>query len=360
MKILDKYLIKQFVQTIIFGLFAFTVIFVVIDAMENLDDFIDQSVPALKILHFYFVFSPDIIKLMTPVAVLFAALFTAGKAASSSELTAMRSSGMSIYRFMAPFLVTTLVISLFSIYFGGYLVPMANKTKIKIEQTYLKKGFEYSESNIYFQDSKTRIVSLGYFNSGTNSASRVSIQTFNNNDLTQMKSRIDVPKLTYDTLSNIWIATNGVERLFGNDKQQAIYFDTLKIGYLNFRPSDLAKKQIKQQEMNLSELGELIKTQERTGNDPTSTLIEYHSRIAFAFTSLIVVLFGLPISANRRKGGLAIQVGISILATFIYLVFMKVSQAFGKNGALEPFLTAWFANLFFLAGAIVSIIKIRY
>ncbi|MEJ2493511.1 MAG: LptF/LptG family permease [Ignavibacteriaceae bacterium] len=360
MKILDKYLIKQFIQTVIFGLFAFTLLFVVINAMENLDDFIDQNVPTLKVIHFYLVFSPEIIKLMTPVAVLFAALFTAGKAASNSELTAMRSSGMSIFRFMLPFLIATFVISVFSVYFGGYLVPMANKTKTQIEQLYLKKGFNYSESNIYFQDSRTRIISIGFFNSSTNTASRVSIQTFNNNDLTQMLSRIDAPKLSYDSLSNIWIASNGVERFFSNANQQVKYFDTLKINYLNFRPEELAKKQIKPEEMNLAELNELIKTQERTGNDPTSTLIEYHSRIAFAFTSLIIVLFGLPISANRRKGGLAVQVGISILATFIYLVFMKVSQAFGKNGALEPLLTAWFANLFFLAAAIISIIKLRY
>ena len=112
--------------------------------------------------------------------------------------------------------------------------------------------------------------------------------------------------------------------------------------------------------MNLDELDELIQSQERTGNDPTATLIEYHSRYAFAFTSLIVVLFGLPISANKRKGGLAVQVGISILVTFIYLVFIKISQAFGKNGALDPLLTAWFANIFFMAAAIISLIKVRY
>ncbi|HRP94112.1 MAG TPA: LptF/LptG family permease, partial [Ignavibacteriaceae bacterium] len=53
MKIIDKYLIKQFIQTIAFGLLGFTIIFIVIDAMENLDDFIDQSVPALKIIHYY-------------------------------------------------------------------------------------------------------------------------------------------------------------------------------------------------------------------------------------------------------------------------------------------------------------------
>ena len=107
-----------------FGLLAFTIIFIVIDAMENLDDFIDQDLPALEILYYYFVFSPEIVKLMTPVAVLFAALFTAAKASNLNELTAMRASGMSIYRFMVPFLVITVIISIASIYFGGYLVPI--------------------------------------------------------------------------------------------------------------------------------------------------------------------------------------------------------------------------------------------
>ena len=339
---------------------AFTVIFIVVDAMENLDDFIDQNLPAYEIFHYYFVFAPEIIKLITPVAVLFAALFTAGKASNLSELTAMRASGMSMYRFMTPFIITTILISILSLYFGGYLVPMANKTKVHIEQVYLKKGVRFSQSNIYFQDSKTRIVSIGFFDNVTNTANRVSIQEFNNADLTKMTSRIDVARLKYDTLTSSWMAVKGVARLFNKDGQTATYVDSLKLNYLNFQPIDITKKQRKTQEMNLDELDELIVSQERTGNDPTSTLIEYHSRYAFAFTSLIIVLFGLPISANKRKGGLAVQVGISILVTFIYLAFMKISQAFGKNGAMDPLLTAWFANIFFLGAAIIGIIKLRH
>ncbi len=359
MKILDRYIIKQFIKTVIFGILTFTLIFVVIDAMENLDDFIDQDLSALGILEYYSVFSPQMIWLMTPIAVLFAALYTAGKSASLSELTAMRASGMSIYRFMLPFVFTAFTISIASIYFGGYVVPLANKTKVHIEQVYLKKGISFSESNIYFQDSNTRIVSMGFFDPVNYSASRVSIQEFSIDDMTQMISRIDVPRLSFDTLSNSWIAVNGVERFFHLDKQEANYFDTLILDYLNFRPVDLKKKQRKNEEMNLDELNELVQTQERTGNDPASTLIEYHSRYAFAFTSLIVVLFGLPISANKRKGGMAIQVGISILVTFIYMVFMKVSQAFGKNGALDPLITAWSTNMFFILAAAVTIYKLK-
>ena len=358
LKILDKYLIRQFLQTVVFGLLAFTLIFVVIDAMENLDDFIDQNVPAIKILHYYFVFAPEMLKLMTPVAVLFAAMFTAGKAANLSELTAMKASGVSLYRFMAPFMVGTILITILSVYFGGFVVPSANKIKINIEQVYLKKNLSFTGSNIYFQDTRTRIVSISYFDDNLDQANRVSIQEFDPDDLTRMTGRLDAQYLNYDTTKNVWIAGNGVRRLF-NDKQEAEYFSSFEIFDLNFSPDDLLKKQQKIAEMNLTELLELIDAQRRAGNDPTPSLIEYHSRFAFAVTPLIVVLFGLPISANRRKGGLAAQVGINILVTFLYLVFMKISQAFGKNGALDPLLTAWVANLIFLIGAVYNVWRSR-
>ncbi len=360
MKLLDKYLVKQFLQTMIFGILAFTLIFVVIDAMENLDDFIDQGVPAYEILHYYFVFSPEMFKLMTPVGVLFGALFTAGKVSNLSELTAMKASGMSLYRFMLPFAITALLISIFSVYFGGYVVPMANKSKVYIEQVYLKKGLSFTGSNIFFQDNRTKIVSISFFDDSKDEASRVSIQDFNKDDLTKMVSRIDSRIMRYDSLTHYWIAINGVKRTFSDSTENAVYFDSLKLKNLNFVPSDLSSKQQKPVEMNLTELNNLIDMQKKAGTDPTSVQIEFHSRIAFAVTSFIIVLFGLPISVNRRKrGGLAAQVGINILITFLYLVFMKVSQAFGKNGALDPVLTAWFANLVFIAGAFITIPKLR-
>ena len=162
------------------------------------------------------------------------------------------------------------------------------------------------------------------------------------------------------TLSGSWIAKQGVKRTFTNKSETATYFDSLKLSNLHFKPVDLSKKQEKPAEMNLGELSDLIDSQKRAGTNPTVAQIEYHSRFAFAMTSVIIVLFGLPISANKRKSGLAVQVGINILIAFIYLVFMKISQAFGKNGALDPVLTAWFANLLFMAGTLITLPRMKY
>jgi lipopolysaccharide export system permease protein len=175
-----------------------------------------------------------------------------------------------------------------------------------------------------------------------------------------MRGRIDAQKLEYDSLSGVWIAKDGVKRVFSDVAETAEYFDSLKLNDLHFQPVDLTKKQQKPAEMSLSELSDLIDSQKRAGTNPVVAQIEYHSRFAFSMTCVIIVLFGLPISVNKRKSGLAAQVGINILITFIYLVFMKVSQAFGKNGALDPIFTAWFANIIFVAGTFITLPRMKY
>lgn len=355
MKILDRYLVKQFLQTILFGLLAFTLLFVVIDLMENLGDFIDQNVPGHMILQYYIVFIPEMIRLMTPVAVLLASLFTAGKMANQNELTAIKASGVSLYRFMSPFIITSILISLFSVYFGGYAVPIANKQKVFIEQNYMKKGLVFFGNNIFFQDSKTRIVTISYYDVAQDQANQISIQEYDPEESTKLISRTDSYRMKYDSTKSVWIVFEGITRTFTDSTESIQKFNMKEFKDLNFKPSDVIQKQRKPEEMTLSELKNFSAEQLRTGNDPTAILIEYNSRIAFAFASVIVVLFGLPISANRRRGGLAIQFGINLLITFVYLVFMKVSQAFGKSGVMNPLATAWFANLIFLLAALYNI-----
>ncbi len=355
MKILDKYLIRQYIQTILFGLLAFTLIFVVIDMMENLDDFLDQNVPTSLILQYYLVFTPEMVRLMTPISVLLASLFTAGKMANQNELTAIKASGISLYRFMTPFILTTIVICVFSVYFGGYLVPMANKHKVFIEQNYMKKGLVYLGSNIFFQDTKTKIVSISNYDLSQKQANQISIQEFSDQDKTKLISRTDAFRMIYDSTKSSWFAYDGITRIFSDTTESVEKFMVKEFKQLNFNPEDVIKKQRKPEEMTLSELKSYGDEQFRTGNDPTAISIEYESRIAFAFASVVVVLFGLPISANRRRGGLAIQFGINLLITFIYLVFMKVSQAFGKSGQLNPLTTAWLANFIFLLAALYNI-----
>ena len=86
MKIIDRYIVKQFLLSFLFGLVAFLFIFIIIDMMEKLDDFIDAGAPTSVVLQYYVVFMPEILKLMTPVALLLGSLFVVGRDRKSTRL----------------------------------------------------------------------------------------------------------------------------------------------------------------------------------------------------------------------------------------------------------------------------------
>ena len=360
MRIIDRYIIKQFLLTSLFSLIAVIVIFVVIDAMEHLDDFIDRQA-SLKVIFLYYVFFvPEIVKLVTPVALLLASLFVTARLSTQNELTAMKAGGISLYRLMVPFLLVAVTISFASIYFNGWLVPLANKKKFDIGRIYLhKEVISASGANIYIQDSRTRILSLGYYDEGRTVATRVSIQDFDPDDLTQMIRRIDASSMMWDSTARLWILQGGIERAFENGVEKIRTFDTQPAGRLNFDPEELRKKQEKPDEMDYYTLKEFIEDQQRAGQDVAHWQVDFYSKISFPFASVIVVLFGVPFSSIKRRGGTGVQLGISLLICFLYLIFMKVSQVFGYNGDINPLLTAWLANIASLVAATIVILRVR-
>jgi lipopolysaccharide export system permease protein len=356
---IDRYVLKQFILTALFALAAFMIIFVVVDMMENLDDFLDRSAGIGLIATYYCYFLPEIIKLMIPVAMLLSALFTTGRLSTFNELTALKSSGMSLYRFMAPFLVFSLLVSGASIYFNGWVVPYATGKKLELARNYFQKNLEFvSKSNMVMQDSPTRILSIGTFDDAHGVAQRVSVQDFDPKDPTVLLGRYDAAEMRWDTSRRAWVLFNGAERRFDGGKEILHKFDVQPLGGLNFSTEDIRRKQEKPDEMNYTDLQRFIDNQRRAGQDVARWLVDFHSKTAFPVASLIVVLFGVPFSSVKRRSGLGVEFGIALGVCFIYMIFLKVSQAFGYDGDLDPLLTAWMANIIFLAAGIANLIRV--
>jgi len=349
MTTLDRYVLRQFVFTALYSLVAITILFVAINMMDNLDDFLDRHATILMIASYYFYFIPEIMKLMTPVAMLLSALFTTGRLSTFNEMTALKSSGVSLYRFMIPIMVFAFLVSAISVYFNGWVVPYANKKKLQIARHYFQKDIQFiSKNNIFIQDTKTRILSIGMFDDTRNVATQVSIQDFDPNDQTKMLARYDAQEMRWVPETKSWKLFNGTERQFTASAEVITPFTSHAIGALNFTPDDIRKKQEKPEEMNYTDLGEFIRNQQRAGHDVSRWLVDYYGKTAFPFASIIVVLFGIPFSSVKRRSGLGVEFGIAIGISFLYMIFLHVSQAFGYNGDLDPLLTAWLANILFL------------
>ncbi len=364
MKLIDRYIVWQYVVASSFGLLSFICIFLIIDLTEKVDDFLDAQVPASIIIKYYISFTPDIMKLMTPVAMLLAALFVVGRMSGNQELAAMKSGGVSLYRFLAPFLVVGIVVSALSVYLNGWIVPYSNQTKYYIERTYLHRGGSPSQRfNLFFQVGPSQIVSVNYFDIQSRTASKLSILEFADSNRTVVIHRYDAPHMRWSDRTEGqkegWTLQRGTHQNTLDLNSPIVAYDSLFVGTLGLLPDDIEKKQRKPDEMVYEDLAAFIQSQRQAGQDVSRWLVDYHAKLAFPFASIIMILFGVPFASARQRTGAALGFGIAVAVTFIYLAFTKISQVFGYNGDLDPLLTAWLANIIFLAAAIVNIIRVQ-
>jgi lipopolysaccharide export system permease protein len=283
-----------------------------------------------------------------------------------NETTAIKNAGISLIRIMAPFLFVGLIVTAISLYFNNWVVPEANKQKFFIERNYLGKNKIVAGLNkLYFQDSKNQLILIDQFKEVGLSANKVSIQVYKPDTMNIMTRRVDAEQMKWE--NNRWILVNAAERDFtGGEEVLTIYaqipVDEIKgLNKINLVPSQITRKQLKPDEMNYGELEEFISSMQKGGQSVDRQLVDFYSKISFSFSSLIIVIFGISISAgSKKRKGLALQFGISILVSFIYLGFVKISQSFGYNGDLNPLFTAWLANIAFATFGIINLYYRNY
>jgi lipopolysaccharide export system permease protein len=367
LKLLDKYILRHFIINLLFGIFCFIIIFILVDLFENMDRFIDKSLSITKILQYYSYFIPDILKLITPVGMLLASLFTISRFINYSELTAMKSAGISIYRYLLPIILLGLIITCFSIYFNGWVVPKANQMKYNFERTTLGRNLISDVTqNIYIQDKINRIIIINYYNKSDQKCGNTLIQVFNSDTLQKVEKRLDISNMKWNSENHDWVIENGFVRTFSySDKESLTVIKDINLSNIsgfdriNLEPEQIEKRRLKPEELVLSEFKVFIDNLELNGQDVSKEKVDYYSILSFPFANIITIIFGVSISSNRRKGGAALHFGISLIVSFIYLGFVKISQVFGYNGDINPIITAWSANILFLIVSLVNFYRLN-
>ena len=332
-----------------------------------MDRFIDKSLSVAKLAQYYSFFIPDILKLITPVGMLIASLFTVSRFVNYSELTAMKSAGISIYRYLLPIILFGTIITGFSIYFNGWIVPKANQLKYNFERTILGRNLISDVTqNIYIQDKVNRVIIINYYNKSEHTCGNTLIQIFNPDSLQKVQKRLDIVNMKWNAEHRDWKIETGFIRSFDYSNKESL--SVLKnvtlseIGgfeKINLEPEQIEKKRLRPEELELTEFKGFIDNLETNGQDAAKEKVDYYSIISFPFANIITIIFGVSISSNRRKGGAALHFGISLIVSFIYLGFVKISQVFGYNGDVNPILTAWSANILFLIVSLVNFYRLN-
>lgn len=353
----DKYISRQFLQTLIYSVVIFSLFFVIVDLADNLDKFIDRDVPTDIVVKYYIYFIPYIVIFIIPIAVLLSTLFSVGQLAHHNEIVAMQTSGVSLNRIALPLLILGFIISVFMTLFAEYVMPPASREKFAIKRQYLDRmsaRMFAQQNNINILQNENERIFISHFDNRENIAHDVTVQKYVPGG---MLSRMDAKKIFWR--ENRWVMEAGTSRIFSEEGEQIVSFDSTELKSLQIDPTELGNVQKKPDEMNFSELRKFIRRVEMNGADSLKWQVDLHMKFSFPFSSFVILLFGIPLAASRKRSGKALGFGISLGICFLFFGLVKTLQTLGYNSILPPILATWGSNIIIVLVGMLLLAKAR-
>jgi len=369
MRKLSIYILKEFLSFLWYIIVAFTVIFVLVDLVENVDKFIDRHVHYNLIFLFYVFYLPYIIVLTLPVSMLLATMFSLGRLVGDNEITAMKASGVSLYRILMPLFAFSIIMGLVVMAFAELVVPRANLLREDIKDQgnefrfTLSQTREMDRNHVYLANDDGCIIYTRSYRSRSTLARDVIIieprYAVHGRDSTfvGIKSRIDAAFMRYD--NGVWKLHDAVVRRFNENGETFERHGLLPAAFIARKPSDFARIEMDPEEMDYFQLREYIESVRAKGGDASEWLVDLYLKISFPFVSFVIVFFGAPMTAGSSSRGKTASFGIALAIAFIYYALINASQVLGRNGTFQPVVAAWAPNGIFLAIGLIMLLRAR-
>lgn len=355
---IDRYVFIRLFNITIFVLGVLIFIFLVIDFSENSDDFTDKGATFAEIFGVYYLnYIPEMIRLVTPVAIFVACLYLTGQMADRLEITALKAAGVSLYRLIIPYLIFGFLMFLIISYLDGFIIPDSNSKRIAFEEKYLKNKTEkVDRSQLYRQESPNTIYDINYFDAKDQTGFRIEVVEFDGDSI---KKTMDIQRMKWNEAEKIWQLIDVEEKVFTPNGYKKQYYDSLDVA-LNILPRDLARTTSDIYQLTYTEAFNYIQSIKRSGASNTELPeVQFYGRLAYPFSIIVSIIVGFAIASVRRRGGRGFHIAAGLTISFLYLALMKVIEPFGGEGALEPWLAAVLPHFFFLLTGLLLLFTAR-
>ena len=345
---LDWYIIRKFIGTYIFSIVLIISIALVFDFNENLSKFTKYHAPWRAIVFDYYAnFIPYYSNLFSPLFVFIAVIFFTSKLAGNSEIIAMLSSGVSFRRLMRPYMISCVLIASVTFYLNSFVIPHGTVIRQNFESLYRNSKKNTSAENVQLQVGKGTVAYIQHYDDRYKRGYGFSLDKFEGKKLV---SHMTAMEIQYDTIADAkyhWKATNWKTRTLVGLRERIVTGD-VKDTVILMEPTDLAYSKGQQETFTSPELLDYISKQTSRGSgNVVQYEVEFHKRIAMSFSSFILTIIGLSLSARKRKGGMGLYLGIGLGLSFGYIMLQTVSSTFAINAGTPPVLAAWIPNLIF-------------
>ena len=347
--ILDDYVIKDFLVYLAMIVATFLMLLLVFTLFELLGDILRNQISPLIVAEYLINVAPYFLYNVTPLSILLAVLVTFGLMQRSNEITAIKATGISIYRIVVPVLVVCTILAGGLFFFDQFYLPHANKRqdalrneiKGKPPQTYLnpdRKWIFGQHSNIYYYQ---------FFDPDRDQFGNLEVFQFDPNNF-QMTRRVYADRAHWDDRLQRWVCTQGWERdVRGSAIEDYRTFEVSTFPMLSEQPAYF-KKEVKQSsEMNYQELRRYIHDLQQSGFDVVRLRVQLQKKFAFPIITLIMAVLAVPFSLSAGRRGAIAGVAVAVGVAVVYWTVSGLFEAMGNISQLPPILAAWSPDLIF-------------
>ena len=397
MRLLDRYVMGEFIRMLVLSLISLTAIFILVHLMDHIDLYLDKDAPWSAIGKYYFYQTPYNLLLTMPMAMLVATILSLGELGRHGELVAMKANGVSLYRIVLPVLVFALLLSLAVLTLGETVVPRLNE---RVNQIYdeeirgeppprenFRGSFVYQSDEGYTYIVRSLFVEEGLIPDTAAMASQAALRLAERRRAAGLAEtgevetvaqearepeprmgveasaeqveiqrrlpdgtfvRINAPQMTWELGSETWVLRRGELRVFPEGGSERMYtFDLLRSPRLTDPPRELLAEEKEPEEMGYKDLQAYIAKQERLGADTLTERVDLQMKLSYPFANFVIALFGVALVGSAThvgRGGGGMGFGLALFLTIIFWGFLRVSQGIGYGGGLTPAAAAWLAN----------------
>lgn len=356
---IDRYISLLFWGYFVGGLAVFVTIFVAVDAMSTLVNFKDVATATLA--QYYLYYTPEILHKMLPVACLLGTILTLSNLNKANELVSLFAAGMSLWRVSAPIVVSVVVIC------GvGYVASDQALPRLTIQKNYIyyheirKKPSMFStvKTDKIWYRSKNAIFNIQTLSPQGERAQGLTLYFFDDAwNLIQM-----LTAETVDMKGRQWLLKNGTLTLFSSESSFPLSSEFKeKPLVMGEDAEDLQSSGQTSDMLSQAELKKFIQKNSEAGLDTLRYQVDYHAKMGFALTGLVLSLLGIPFSVTRSRSGSAmLNIGLCLGLVFVYYVLNSSAVTLAQHGTIPAVLGGWFANFSMVGFAFWMLKKTNY
>ena len=354
-QVVDRYVLKSFLfwfGLLLIGLVLMTHVYTF---FELLSDIVKNQIAMTRVFTYLFFLTPKLIFDLAPMSVLVAVLITFGILTKHNEITAMKASGVSLYRLAVPVLVAALLMSGGLFAFAHYYVPDANRKQDAIRkeikgkpvQTYLHPDRKWVFDPGLNNDPK--VFYFKYIDGAQKLMSWPQVFELDPANF-RVHKHISAEKARWEPTLRTWVFENGWSRedpggrheKFTNFAGQSATFQEL-----DEQPDYFLQEVLQDQQMNYKQLAEYIRELQRSGIDTIALQVSFYRKFALPLFALVMALISVPFAFLAGNRGAMAGVGVSFAIAIAYWTLGTLFEQLGDVNLLPAALAAWSPDVIF-------------